>query len=476
MQHDLTPAAGAPEDAIHGVLSGRLSRDEFVKRMTALGLSATAIGGILAALGDSASAANARAQAGSTVNLLVVAEGDEKGVKDKIPEIKDRFGIDVRMTALAVGPLIEKANQNLKASTSSFDAMMVLGFSVSQMVGGGYFERLNPYVQNKAPKGYDFADFPKGQLEYVGYFDVKNGRFGGKDLYLIPGLHGGSVVMFYRKDLLQQAGLKVPKTWAQDLAAAKALNKDGVAGNSMVAKSGDVSMFLVDWFTRFVTSGGKLMSGSPKTKNFTPRLTSPQAVQALQHMVDCVEYASDGVLSYDFTASTDAFSAGKTGLMLMWSTIAGPTYDPKSSRVAKQVAVADTPGVGRFAGRAVRGGWGIGIPKNARNKDAAWQVIAYLTSKEWERYQTGRYNTDPSRLSTYNGPLARTKPYLPTAGRVYAKAQILDIALVPETFEMITAAAEEFSAALNGSSTAAAAAKKANDRWTDILERGGHLA
>ena len=108
----------------------------------------------------------------------------------------------------------------------------------------------------------------------------------------------------------------MPTTWTQYLAAAKKLDGNGISGNTMIAKSGDVSMFLVDWYTRFVSTGGTLMSGSPRQKNFTPRLTSPQAVAALQHMVDCVQYSTPGVLSYDFTLSTDAFSAGKTAMML----------------------------------------------------------------------------------------------------------------------------------------------------------------
>jgi hypothetical protein len=33
----------------------------------------------------------------------------------------------------------------------------------------------------------------------------------------------------------------------------------------------------------------------------------------------------------------------------------------------------------------------------------------------------------------------------------------------------------EFSAALSGSSTAAAACKAANDKWIAVLKRGGHL-
>jgi len=462
----------ATMDAIEGLVTGRMSRQDFVRRATALGLSAGTIGAILAGAGK-ATAAEERRFAGQSVNFLIAAEGDDKGVHDKVGEVKSRFGIDLKYTALPVGPLLTKANQNLNAPSSAFDAIMVLGFSVTQMVGGGKFTPLNPYL-SKAPAGYDFPkDFPPGELEYVGYYDVPKQRFGGKTLYLIPGLHGGSVVLFYRKDLFAAAGLKPPTTWAAYLAAAKKLNTGGVAGNSMIAKSGDVSMFLCDWFTRFVNQpGARLMSGSPQAKNYTPRLTSPQAVKALQHMVDCMQYAPSGALSYDFTVSTNAFSAGKTAMMMIWSTIAGPVYNPKSSKVASKVSVAVPPA----GGKAVRGGWGMGIPKNAKNKDAAWTVITYLTSKEWEQYQTLKYQTDPTRNSTFFSPrMAKALPYLPVAGKVFQKAQILEIANIPETFELITDAAEEFGAALAGSASAADACKKANDRWIEVLKRGGHL-
>ncbi len=339
----------ATMDAIEGLVTGRMSRQAFVKRATVLGFSAGTIGSILAAAGQ-ASAAEGRRFAGTTVNILIAAEGDDKGVHDKVGEIKKRFGIDLKYTALPVAGLIPKANQNLSAPTSSFDAIMVLGFTVTQMVGGGFFTPLNSYL-SKAPAGFDFPqDFPAGELEYVGYFDVKKQTFGGKTLYLIPGLHGGSVVLFYRKDLFKAAGLKPPTTWAAYLAAAKKLNTGGVAGNSLIAKSGDVSMFLCDWFTRFANQpGAKLMSGSPQAKNYTPRLTSPQAVGALQHMVDCMKYTASGALSYDFTVSTNAFSAGKTAMMMVWSTIAGPVYNPKSSKVANKVDgdhLPDLEGVG----------------------------------------------------------------------------------------------------------------------------------
>jgi len=235
-------------------------------------------------------------------------------------------------------------------------------------------------------------------------------------------------------------------------------------------------MFLVDWYTRFASQGGKLMSGSPQAKNFRPRLTSPQAVAALQHMVNCVKYSTPGVLSYDFTISTDSFSAGKTAMMLMWSTIAGPVYNPKTSKVSSKVGVAICPGVGSLRGTIVRGGWGMGIPKNAKNKDAAWTLITYLCSAEWGKFEVAAHQTDPARNSVFNDPgLNKKFPYLGVAGQANQRARILEIANIPETFQLITIAAQQFSAALSGSSSAKDACKKANDEWIKVLKSGGHL-
>jgi hypothetical protein len=118
MSESIDRPDGATMDAIEGLVSGQMSRQDFVKRAAALGLSASTIGAILAGAGK-ASAAEQRRFAGQTVNILIAAEGDDKGVHDKVGEIKKRFGIDLKYTALPVGPLIEKANQNLKAPTSS---------------------------------------------------------------------------------------------------------------------------------------------------------------------------------------------------------------------------------------------------------------------------------------------------------------------------------------------------------------------
>ena len=469
----------AGESLVTGLASGRMGRDEFIKRAVAAGLSVTAIGGMLKAAGV-AYAGDLRAAerlAGGTVNLLVPAEGAQLGVQDKLSYIKTQFGLDVKMTALPVAPLNEKLNASIKAPTGTYDLVSVLGFTVAQFVGGGFFTDLTPYVK-KLPASYGYPkDFAKGELDYLSNFNIKQQTFGGNTPYLIPGLYAGPIVLFYRKDLLQTAGLKPPATLTEYLAAAKTLNAGGVAGNTMIAKSGDVSMFLVDWYSRFAGMGGKLMSGSPQAKNFTPRLTSSAAVGALQHMVDCVQYSTPGVQSYDFTTSTDAFSAGKTAMMMMWSTIGGPVFNPKTSKVADKAGVTVTPGTtAALAGSIVRGGWGMGIPKNAQNKDAAWTLLTYLCSREWGKFEAAAHQTDPTRNSVFFDPgLNKQFPYLSAAGKANTKARILEIASIPETFELITIAAQQFAGALSGSASATAACAATQKQWIQVLRRGGHL-
>ena len=51
MSESIDRHEGATMDAIEGLVTGEMSRDDFIKRLTVLGFSASAIGGMLAAAG-----------------------------------------------------------------------------------------------------------------------------------------------------------------------------------------------------------------------------------------------------------------------------------------------------------------------------------------------------------------------------------------------------------------------------------------
>lgn len=74
--------------------------------------------------------------------------------------------------------------------------------------------------------------------------------------------------MWYRKDLLQKAGLSVPKTWDEFAEAAKTLTKDGVYGCSFPCGSND--LMATRFLNFYVRSGG----GSLLTDDLKANLTS----------------------------------------------------------------------------------------------------------------------------------------------------------------------------------------------------------
>ena len=211
-----------------GIIEGRITRRGFIPRAALTGLTVAVIGcGAKVDSGagnsgntetsDSSPGAPAAGTgsfdpmkyAGQTVRIVLVdRERDDLGLRDKQSELEAVTGLKIEITTLALDALDQSIAQNLRAPESAFDIVHIVGFTVASTVGAGLLEDITGYVSDpsRTPADYDFADFPKGQLNYAGYFNVQTGEFGGDTLYLIPGIESGSCMMFYRKDLLGGPG------------------------------------------------------------------------------------------------------------------------------------------------------------------------------------------------------------------------------------------------------------------------------
>jgi multiple sugar transport system substrate-binding protein len=510
VHEDSSPTTeGQVSAAIEGVMSGRWTRRQFIRRATVLGMSVPAIGAVLAACATAAPSGSAAAgsataaasaassaassdasppafdpkkYAGTKLSILMTGdENDHRALGDKLGQLKDETGIELEITSPALGPLIEKTLQNLKADRSSFELINYLGFLTTQQVGGGYYTQLNDLIENPAetPPDWDIEDFADSNFMNVGIYDIENKKLGeGTDIYGVPGLHSGSVVYFYRKDLFDAAGLQPAKTWDEFKAAAEKLNTADVAGCSFIGAN-NFSLATVDWYTRFITTGGKLMTGSPQTKDYTPNLNSPEAVNALQMLIDLLPFAPKNVTQYGFAENVDAFSTGKIAQMIFWSTIAGPVFNPETSVVADKTGVTPVPANAGETPRAILGGWGVGIPKNVdpEKLPAAWRALTWITSKAMNNYFTEQYQIDASRDSTYNDPALVAKfPYLPVAGQANASAQTIETSILDDFFAMNDAMNVEFNKALIGGQDAKTACANVQTQWEASLRKAGVLA
>ena len=463
----------------HGV-----SRRAVLKNATALGVSSSLLSGLLQSYGFAAHAQDAydpMKYAGTEVSILMTGdENDHRVLGDLLPELEQETGIVLKISSPALAPLVEKTLQVLKAERSPFELIEYIGFLTTQQVGGGYFEKLNSYIDDPAetPSDWDFNDFLPPAMRNVGLYDLGKDELGvGDEVYGIPGVHSGSVIYFYRKDLFEAAGLKPAKTWEEFHAAAKALHTDEVAGCSFIGAN-DFSLAVVDWYTRFITIGGRLTKGEPHGGDFRPNVDSPEGVQALQMLIDLLPYAPENVTTYGFAENVDGFSAGKIAQMIFWVAVAGPVFSPDSSLVADLTGTGPVPSAPGHEPRAIQGGWGVGIPKNADpdKKPAAWRALTWLTSKRINEYAVETYQIDANRVSTFKKPeLVEQFPYLPDALVAAQTAETIPTSLIDEFFQLNDIMNVEFNAALIGNQDAQAACQRVQQQWEDIFRRAGHM-
>ena len=118
--------------------------------------------------------------------------------------------------------------------------------------------------------------------------------------------------LYWNKDLFAAAGLdpeKAPATWAEELAAAKAIKeKTGNAGFGVVAKTFDNTMHqFLHWV---YSNNGSVIDADNKIT-----LDSPENLAALTALKDITAYAEEGPTSYEQNEVRAIFLDGKLGMI-----------------------------------------------------------------------------------------------------------------------------------------------------------------
>lgn len=114
-------------------------------------------------------------------------------------------------------------------------------------------------------------------------------------------------VMWYRKDLLEDAGLSVPQTWDEFYDAAVELTKDGVYGAGVSMSPND--LLCTRYLNYYVQSGG----GSLLNDDLTANLTSDLALEGIQFWLDVYKNCSPAeTINYTVNDHATMFYQGIT--------------------------------------------------------------------------------------------------------------------------------------------------------------------
>lgn len=357
-----------------------------------------------ALLGTTALAGPYDAYQDTTLVVNFPAHPHYDAVMKILPEFTKETGIKVEVDQLPYGAMRERQTLELTQEEGAYDLIAYVVFSKADYVYAYQLENLAKYFMNPklADPSYDPDDLIDGYVYNIGFAGGNRGYLEGKtgSLFGIP--YGSETsVLGYRKDIFEKHGLKVPETYDElmDLACKIPELEPGMGGLASRAASGHQASHA--FLLHLNPLGGGIFDNQ-----WNPILNNEIGVQAATDLKKIVDCGAEGAKVFGFNEALGSFLNGDTAMYLDTTIVAGQVDNPEKSKVVGKVGWALHPmGVERAS---ETGGFGIGIPSNAVNKEAAFLLLQWLTSKHGDKL-VAMEGGNPSRFSTHADPEVNAK-------------------------------------------------------------------
>jgi multiple sugar transport system substrate-binding protein len=338
--------------------------------------------------------------------------------------------------------------QNATARSKTYSVLNMDVIWTAEFAANGWIEQL------------DEKEFPLGKMLPP---TVETGRYFGK-LYTVP-IYSDGGMLYYRKDLLDAAGVtRPPATWAE-LRSACTKVQARTKGIGCYAGQFDKYEGLTVNFSEAVDS-----AGGSVVKDGKAAVDSPAAKRGLDFLADGFRegYIPRDALTYKEEDGRRAFQAGKLIFHRQWPyQYAQANATDGSSRVAGKFAVAPLPGADG-PGQSTLGGHNYGISKFTVNKKTALGFVQFMASEQRQRQNLEATSQAPTWASLYDDPaLVEKFPYLPIL-----EASILGAQERPEAVrynDVSVAIQSEAYAALSGQKPTEQALKDLQARLEKLL-------
>jgi sorbitol/mannitol transport system substrate-binding protein len=298
--------------------------------------------------------------------------------------------VRLRWVILPETELRKVVASDLQTQARQFDVVTIGMLEAHVFAKRGWLQAIRP------PANYDTQDL---------LVNIREGLSYQGELYAAP-FYGESSMLFYRKDLLAKAGLKMPAqpTWAEVASLAARLHdpQNRVNGICLRGKPGwGGNMTLVA--TMANTFGGQFFD-----MQWRPQLQTSGWKEAVSLYVDLLRrYGPADAVERGYNENLELFNNGNCALWVDASVASGFISDPRLNPHATDVGFAPSPIAITSKGSRWLWAWAFAVP-TAIDKQAgvkAQKFVAWVTSREYVKLvaSTRSWEIVPSgtRMSTY---------------------------------------------------------------------------
>jgi multiple sugar transport system substrate-binding protein len=277
--------------------------------------------------------------------------------------------------------------------------------------------------------------------------------------------------LYYRKDLLENAGYSAPpQTWTelQEMAAKVMTDRKLKYGFTFTGANYEGGTLLGLEFIR--TSGGNAIQGTTVAAN------SPQAIEGLTTARSMITkgISPQAVAEYMEGTVEAPFIAGDSVFLRNWGYMFGVISDPKSSKIhPSQVGVAALPRASTaVAPINVGGGWNLYMNAYSKNQDAAWKLMQFISAPAQQKRTMATIDYTPTLTALFTD--RQFLKAVPFSAPALAKQVVYETVTPPKNpyyKDMSTAMAAQFQANLLGHVTPEQAANNVQTQVEQIVKR-----
>jgi multiple sugar transport system substrate-binding protein len=389
-----------------------------------------------------------------------------------LPKFTEETGIKVEVDRLQYLRMRDKQLLEMtKPGKGDYDLLAYVVFWKTEYANRKLIREIGPGFKDAAlaVPDYDFKDLIDGYVENIGLVGGKKGYLAGENakLYGIP-FGSETSVLGYRKDIFAKHGLKAPTTYDEMTALLPKIGQLEKGMGALTSRGQTGHQVVHAWLLHMAPLGGRIFDDK-----WQPTFTSPESIKAAELLKKIIDTGPAGGAAFGFDEMKNAFLQGNAAMFLDSIAVAAEVNDPAKSKVAGQVEWALHPAGVRRGSQT--GGFGIGIPNNAANGDAAFMLMQWLTSKAADK-AIANEGGSPSRFSTYaDADLNKKYPYYKTFGEALKYADADWRPIIDQWNELN---APIFGVALGeivtGKKTAKAALEEIVPRVKAVMEKGGY--
>ncbi len=305
---------------------------------------------------------------GKTLRVMVFNHTYFQALKDFLPEFEAQTGMKVELESPSFPVYNQRADLELAGATGAYDVLTMTFIYCGKWIEAGWATDLAPFIKDPklTDKSFDAEDFMAGAVS-----PFKRG----KSIYALPWV-AESTLMVYRKDIYDNHGVTVPKTFEELLSVAKKINSKDVVAYLGRGKNA------IHWiYPNFLMAYGGNFFVNPLA-DMTPAFDSEAAIESAEIMVKLYrDYGFPDALNINDDEAVRRMGQGKAATWIDALAWVGAVADPKRSDVYEKISYALPPGgpAGQFPQLALHG---LLIPAAAKRKEASWEFIKWALSRD----------------------------------------------------------------------------------------------